>query len=569
MTDKDEQRLIDASAQTRVHQNSEQFGTGIPSLALLPFIRPVSDLDIPRWGYAGRDGMLERVWRLQGADIVAAAIAILCSKVASTGYTIDGPDRTVSGRARPIIDYAEFGKGWQEFVYKWVQAFTTHDNGVFTELLADAPPLKVLGNIQYYEDGTPVRDLMEPRTGPVLSVAVLDSTRCERTGDHEFPVRYYDLEGRTHLYHYTRIHFVADMPSTLEWAYGYGFCALSRCLATLSYGVNWSTARNESLDAMPPLGFMTVANMNKEELKTQLKEYEQSRRIINEKVLRSLIMLVGSAPDKAPELNLTNIRQFWEGFDEQKAFDISVNMVAMAFGMDRQDLAPLSSAGLGSGAQSSVLDEKQAGKGEGAIRTRLEELMRQIMPASCKFSFDYKDDKEDMQRAQIIQTKVGTILQTLTPAASPMPDMTTPQPTGDGSLLSSLNALPNPFAPQSAGASAASLLTPEEARRILFYEVPEWADILDPDGTQRNGDVVIDELSPELAEKQFKMFGPFVRYHSKSGKIVQITNKNKQFKTPRRLPVHEVTDLELQKAAMDLADMGIDLSKIARRQYGE
>lgn len=545
MTDQPKiEQLVEASAQTRVHNEYSNLGVGVPALSLFPFFRPKSDLDIPRWGYAGRDAMLDRVWHTSGADIVACAVAIMIQKVQSTGYTIEGPERTVASRARPILDYAEYGKGWLQFVAKWVAAFTTHDNGVFTELIADAPDDKSYGMLTRYQDETPVPNLMKPRETPVLGLAVLDSNRCERTGDFEFPVRYYDLQGRCHLYHRTRIHYVSDMPSTQEWLFDYGFCALSRCLATLHYGVNWATARNEMLDAMPPLSIMTASGINKDDLKKQMAEFEQKREALGEYVLRTVLMLVNANADKKVELDITNIRQLWESFDEKQALDVSVTMVAMAFGLDYQDLAPLSTSSMGSGAQSTILAQKTIGKGPGNILRHLEAMLKEILPGSVEFKFDYQDDEQDLQRAQIQQTKASTILSLMQPIAS-----TQPMPT-ESPLLASLPST-----------NSESVLTRDEARKILMAEIPEWADIIDPDRAERD-EVVVDELSPDLQAVQVKMFGETVKYHSHTGKYTRVR------KAKRRVTVPEISQAEIQDALRDLGDMGIDMQAIQERQYG-
>lgn len=536
------ERLTEASAQTRVHDQYTNMGVGIPALSLFPFFRPKSDLDIPRWGFAGRDAMLDRVWHVAGADIVASAIAVIIQKVQSTGYTIEGPERTVSGRARPIIDFAEYGRGFIQFTAKWVTAFTTHDNGVFTELIADAPDKAFGGITARYQDNDPVPNLMIPRDTPILGVAVLDSTRCERTGDFEYPVRYYDLQGRAHLYHRSRIHFISDMPSNQEWMFDYGFCALSRCLATLHYGVNWATARNEMLDNMPPLSIATASGINKKDLETQMKEFNQQREAMGEYILRTVLMLVNANADKEVKFDLTNIRQLWESFDEKQALDVSVTMVAMAFGLDYQDLAPLSTSSMGSGMQSSILDQKTIGKGSGNILRHLEALLKEVLPGSCQFKFDYKDDEADLKRAQIIQTKSATILSLTQPVPS-----TSPQPT-ESPLLTSLPS-----------SNSEGILNRDEARKILMAEVPEWADIIDPDRIERD-EVVVDELSPELESMQQKMFGERIKYYS-SGKIVKLTKKRRGVSVPA-ISAHEVQD-----ALRDLSDMGIDMQAIRDRQY--
>jgi hypothetical protein len=538
-------KVIADSVQSRAHEvNGAFFGVGAPSLNRLLFYRQKTDLDIAPYGYGGRATALRRVWRLVGADIIAAAIAVMIQKVQATAYEIVGPQRTVNF-TQQSIDLADLGRGWLQFVAKWVIDFTTQDNGAFVEKLGPGRYLRRNGVIIRHPDGSPVIDVAQPLEGRPLSFSHMDSIACERTGVFTLPVRYYDINGSMHLMHYTRMHWVADMPQPDERLFGYGFCALSRCISMVQYMVNWATARNESLDNMPPLNFMTLENINAEAFEQQMKAYEATRQAMSEQVLRSLMTLVQQDPTQPTAIKLTPIRQLWESFDEQKAFQIAVNTVAMAFGLDPQDLAPLSSTAMGSAEQSSVLSEKAHGKGVGNVLAQIESMMREVIPASCTFRFDRQDDDQDLTKAQIRETKART-LSTLygVGGADTALEPTAAFGTGLGQAVSKVG-----------------LLGRDEARRILMFEIPEWADLIDPDMALRDM-VVVDDLDPEVADMQAKMYGPKVRYHSKS-KRTAVIQAAPRFRTKaQRADVPPVTEDEIAEARKRLADIGINVDEL-------
>lgn len=550
-------KVIGDSVQSRAHEvNGAWFGVGSPGLNRLLFYRQRSPLDIPPYGYGGRGMALRRVWRLHGADIIASALAVMIQKVQATSYTIEGPQRTVA-QAQDMMDLADLGKGWLQFIAKWVIDFCTQDNGVFTELLGPGQPLKRNGVLIRHPDGRPVIDVSQPLEGKPISIAHVDSIACERTGVYEIPVRYYDINGSMHLMHYSRMFFIADMPQPDERLFGYGFCALSRCISMIQYSINWADMRNESLDNMPPLSIMSLENVNKQVYEEQMAAYDADRKAVEERVLRSILTLISQDPTKPVNVKLTPVRQLWDSFDEKKAFDVAVDTVAMAFGLDRQDLAPLTSSAMGSGAQSTVLDEKSRGKGVGNILTQVEGMMRSVMPASCRWHYDRRDDAEELKRATIHETKVRTVVWAFTGS--------TGKSGGGGGAAAPAPQPIDQTLPGIESPTPASLIDRQQAQRILMYEIPEWADFIDPDMTLRD-EVLIDEIDPDVADMQLKMYGPKVRFNSKMRRTVLVEPKRRQTKAAHAVAVEPVSDMEFAEARKRLAAIGIDLDRLRPKQ---
>jgi hypothetical protein len=80
-----------------------------------------------------------------------------------------------------------------------------------------------------------------------------------------------------------------------------------------------------------------------------------------------------------------------------------INAMALAFGSDYQDLAPLPGGNLGSSQQSKVLHMKSRGKGPAMFMSMMEQLMNfhGLMPNNVKFKFGEQDTAADMERAQL------------------------------------------------------------------------------------------------------------------------------------------------------------------------
>ena len=569
-----QEAVIADSVQSRAHEvNGAWFGVGAPGLNRLLFYRQKTPLDIPPYGYGGRGPATRRLPREVGADIIASGIAIFIQKILATSHTITGPQRTVA-QSQQMFDLAEYGKGLMAFEAKWAFDFLTQDNGAFTELIGPGKPLTRGGQRVLMPDGSPVVDVQQPLEGKPISIAHIDSLACERTGVYEIPVRYYDINGSMHLLHNSRVHFVADMPQPDERLFCYGFCAMSRCISATQYMVNWATARNESLDNMPPLSIMSLENINLDKFQEQMQAYEADRQAVNEHVLRSLLTLVQQDPSKPVGVNLTPVRQLWESFKETEAFQITVNQVAMALGLDPQDMAPLSSSAMGSGAQSTVLDEKARGKGVGHALAHLEAMFHSILPASVKFEFDREDDQEDMQTATIRETKARTVLWLYSgttgksasagPAGAPAPtppEQTTPAPSPFASAVSPTpvsDLLPSGLPGDTNVPAPTSLIDRDQAQRLLMYEIPEWADILDPDMVLRN-QVVVDDLDPEVTTLQQKMYGPRVTFNSKSRQMTAVRQMQTKAK---RVVLDPITPADMVAARKRLEAIGINVDEL-------
>jgi hypothetical protein len=91
-----------------------------------------------------------------------------------------------------------------------------------------------------------------------------------------------------------------------------------------------------------------------------------------------------------------------DGFDEDLAMRWYINQLALAFGADYQDFAPLPGGNLGTSQQSEVLHLKSQGKGAALFMRSVEQIFNRhgIMPRNCKFSFGEQDVAENTRNVR-------------------------------------------------------------------------------------------------------------------------------------------------------------------------
>lgn len=454
------------SVQTRAHKDNQAY-YGLDTLGeagLVP--RPTSITDVPPYGVAvmARDRALRRLWRLNGMEPITAAISSYIQKLQATDWLLEG-ESAIAQMMHQLLHAADFGQGWEEFISRTLTDYLTSDNGMFIELIGGGNPAG-------------------PLRGSVQGIAHLESIKCQRTGNLEYPVIYTDLQGIQHKIHTTRVMFQADMPDPDERRYGVGFCALSRAASVAQRLFNWAEMSGEFMDDFPASGILVVKSMAKKLFDDQMRAYQAGRAMKEEEIYHGLVTLFFQNGQVNDPVQLVPFRQLWEGFGEREMYDIIIDLVAMAFNIDRQELAPLSSSGLGSGAQSGMLNQKSRGKGIAAVMNMYERIVNRIMPSGVTFRFDFIDQEQALKEAEIQQMKANTVISLFAAGAKPQPSMqidgmvqnkpakhdtTKPVPEGKffngGDTSTSNNSKPTPPAPPSE-----PLITREEARYMLVKD---------------------------------------------------------------------------------------------------
>lgn len=496
------------------------------------FYRQRTETDIAPYGLYTRDFQMRRMFVLQGNDLIQAAVTATVQKVQSTEWLIDGPRRTASQVAK-LLQAADFEQGWDAFVARFAQDYLTQDNGMFWEIIwSDARP-----------------DLLEletPKAGAqIIGIAHLDAGRCRRTGIAEYPVIYQSLVGGYHKLHQSRVVFAADLPSPNERYLGRGFCAMSRCLSWAQTIIRYAAYRNELLDDVPALGLLTLQNINKQFWETTKKEFSSQRNANEQFIFSNLMTLFNMDPTKPADAKLIPFKSLWENFSERDFYDMAIDGVAMAFGLDRQELAPLATSALGSGAQSTVLAQKSRGKGIGNLLSAIERQINRLIPPSCTFHFDFHDDEQDFQQAQIRNQKTNTIIALYSASSgnSKASIMDRPKPLAGDTLKAfgqepDISGTPQPNMPPPAPPPPKeTLIDRTQALQLLAKEIPEWADILQAEDP--SGDVSYDDTETEalagtdnpvakmFVEKAIRQYGAPSRVN-KAGKIRVITPRAKQ-----------------------------------------
>lgn len=342
---------------------------------------------LPAWGTRERERWLRGYDRNEYNTLWQGASAGLIKKIKATPYELKG-GRNTTNHFDGVLRNAQFGQGWGTFLSLMLRDYLRFDGGAYAEIIAPGNPLKA-------------------PTGAVTGIAHLDSYYCVPTGDPEFPVVYTDRKGKLHVMHYTRILRLVDMPDGDQNHPGYGLCAQSRAIAVIQRQLLMGRYIVENLDDKPSAGMVIANNIGKEERDRIFAVFRQEQSMDTPPEWGRVAWVFNMNPANPASIDNVSFSRPPEKFDYAVYVNLDVNELALAIGVDKQELWELSGA-TGTAGQSIIQAEKSDGKAPGEIRASVErEINNKLLPESLEFQWKTRDGRAAQQEATTAQIWVG------------------------------------------------------------------------------------------------------------------------------------------------------------------
>lgn len=367
-------------------QTTPDFGEAGQGVFIVNWLA-ATNATIPPWWSPARDMRLRSFWK--EVDYLSGAVYTMVSKMTAIPNRVVPRDISVkkyAEQANFLTDVLHItpgkGEGWVGEYGKGVEDLLTTDNGMFFEVIGMGDPAG-------------------PILGQPISFAHLDSYRCSRTGDPIYPVIYTDVTGKRYKLHYTRVMYASQMPSPIKEMFGVGFSAVSRCLNIAQSLLDILVFKQEKMGSRPHREIIiTQGGLDPADLAYAFARSEAEMN--NQGLSRYSKMVIGgnsTLPEAdAKQLELSSLP---DGFDEEKSIVYGMATIALAFGVDARELFPAMSSGA-TRADALLQHLKQRGKGPGQILQLTEQLFNyKFVPPHLKFEFDFQDDAEDRQKAEI------------------------------------------------------------------------------------------------------------------------------------------------------------------------
>ncbi len=354
-----------------------------PESSLVIDISSVGDA-IPAWGtsFRRRDIELRRFYPTE--PILASALFATVGRNSAFSWKLEGPGDTVE-LVQNMLNSADFGRGWMPFISKvWLDAMT-QDNGGWIEIIRaeDRPD------------------------SPVIGIAHLDSGKITRTGDLEEPVIYQDLDGVLHKMKWYQVADVTDMPSPIASMRGMQLCAVSRVLRAAQILKSVGVYQNEKISGNNPNAIHLVGGVTSNVLTTAIEQHKarQTEAGFSRWIIPAIVASLD--PNATVSVDTLELKTLPDGFSIEENMKWYINQLALGFGADYQDFAPLPGTGLGTSAQSQVLHQKSRGRGPALFMQTIAKILNYhgVIPSTVLFSFDERDIEEEIQNADLLKTE--------------------------------------------------------------------------------------------------------------------------------------------------------------------
>lgn len=369
-----------------VIQQPSILNTGPRSADLIIGIASVAD-DIPTWGSypASRDVMLRQFWPTE--NVLAGAMYSTTSKYSAFGWRLLGPARTVA-QVQRMLHGVEFGEGWIALMVKTLIDLFSQDNGAFIEVIRTA----------------------DSDTAPVVSLNHLEANRCVRTGVRSTPVIYYDALGRGHEMKWYQVMTLEEFPSPIEEMRGMQYCAVTRVLRAAQILRDISIYKREKISGRFTKSVYLVSGVQQQTITDSINLAQSQASSMGLQRYIQPVIVASLDPTAQVSMEKIDLASLPEGFDEEDAMRWYINQMALGFGSDYQDFAPLPAGNLGTSQQSKLLHVKSQGKGSKLFMSLVEHKFNfhGIMPDTVTFKFGEQDVSEDSDMAKLRNQRAQT-----------------------------------------------------------------------------------------------------------------------------------------------------------------
>jgi hypothetical protein len=350
---------------------------------------------ITPWGdaYDVRDQQLREFWPTE--PYLAGAVTSTCIRNAAFEWEIQVKGEGTSGSRlemalTDMLNGAITGEdfGWIPFMSTGSQDYYTQDNGWFIELIRDP--------------GIDAASRFKNENAPVIGLAHLDSGKCQRTGNPQIPVIYWDRQSKPHKMKWWQIIARSEFPSAIQTMNNVGYSAVTRVLRMAQIMSSIEIYKDEKISGRQYRAIHFVSGIAKTEIDDVLAD--EAAKADNEGLIRFLApaIITSLDPERPVTTATIELASLPDGFDIDEEMKWYISAIALGFGGDYQDFAPLPTGNIGSSQQSEILHRKSRGKGAAHFMENVQNWFRDygVMPRNAEFKFKLKDAAEELEEVE-------------------------------------------------------------------------------------------------------------------------------------------------------------------------
>ncbi len=348
---------------------------------------------ITPWGknVVRRDKELRDFWPSE--TYLAGALASVCSQRATMDKEIQGPNPKIVQILTDMLDAAigPAGQeiGWIPYEMGGCQDLYSQDNGRFEELIRDP--------------GIDGASKFKNEKAPVIGIAHLDAAQCVRTGDPKTPVFYTDKNGKVHKMPWYSVIVSSDFPSPIESMHGVGHCSVTRALRMAQIMRSIEIFKDEKISGRQFKEINFVSGVGRQDIKDEMARGQEEAN--NQGQIRFIMpaLIASLDPEKPVSVATINLANLPDGFDLGQEMEWYIAGLALAFGVDYQEFAPLPGGNIGSSEQSMILHRKTSGKSPAVYMLKKVQAYHNygVLPRGYTLVYNDKDEQEELERQTV------------------------------------------------------------------------------------------------------------------------------------------------------------------------
>lgn len=333
-----------------------------------------------------RDRALDSFWRQE--SILAGAVYSMIAKVAALDFKLKGDPKAVAYYRR-ILQSADFGGGWVTFIMKVVQDYLVGDNGAAIEVM---------------------RPKGAPPTSRVAAIAHLDAQRIRRTGNPEIPALYWSQDDQSyHRLRWYEVLSLIDQPSPREDDKGMGLSAVSRAAQAAKILRDVGLYKRQKLGGKRVPALLFVQGIRQNAIESAMLKAKEGASSQGYSHYMGPVILSSHDTNRAVDAKLIELASLPDGYNEDILYKWYIATLALDFGTDYTEFAPLPGGNLGSAQQTTEMAARARGKGPGVLLQQIEfGLNWWVLPPSVEFQFASTDPTAERERIELMERRGRT-----------------------------------------------------------------------------------------------------------------------------------------------------------------
>ena len=232
-----------------------------------------------------------------------------------------------------------------------------------------------------------------------IGLAHLDSQRCTRTGNPQYPVIYTDSHGVQHKLNWYQVVTIEEMPSPREDMLGVQHSAVDRALRLSQILRDMLVYKQEKISGR----FARAVHITNADAQLLQDAIDQANTNADDRALTRYmqpIILSTVDPEARPEVATIPLANLPDGFNEEDTMRWYVAGLANAFGVDYGFLAPLPGNKLGTSTQAETQERQARGKSSRFFMQLITHKFNYsgILPRTVEFKFAVADPWEESEQ---------------------------------------------------------------------------------------------------------------------------------------------------------------------------